>query len=212
MKKLLDVFIYNWHYKLLAFLFAVFLWFVAANKEVTEAEINVELELIPTGSYRIIDYSPKRVILTVEGYRKSILELKEIGKIKYKLPKNLQIVNGRKFVVLRLQKRGFVVPNSLVKIKSVFPEYVNLKIEKLVEKALPVCLNVYGLNGDLKVKVTPNYVIALIPKKDYSKIKCIRTERIDLSDVKGNAEIFLPLVSNYKVEPNRVKLIIVNRN
>ena len=209
MKKLLDVFIYNWHYKLLALLFAVLLWFIAASKEVSEAEVDVKLNLVPTGNYKVEDFFPKKVKLTVEGYRKTILSLKERGYVDYKLPEYLNVENGT--AVVKLKKDRFDVPSS-VKVKSVFPDTVRVKVERLVEKAVPVHLNVYGLPEGAKVRVVPNYVVVLVPEKEKNRLKWVETERVDLSGVKGTAEIYLKLLCRYKVEPDTVKLIIFTKN
>lgn len=209
MKKLLDFFIYNWHYKLLALLFAVLLWFIAASKEVSEAEIDVKLNLIPTGNYKVVDFFPKKIKLTVEGYRKTILALKEKGSVDYRLPEYLRAGNGT--VIVKLTKDRFVIPFSSIKVKSFFPETIKVRVEKLVEKAVPVRLDVYGLPYGSRVKIVPNYVVVLVPEGEKNRVKWVRTERVDLSGVKGTAEIYLRLVSRYKVEPSTVKLIIFTR-
>ena len=206
MEKLIKTLVYNWHYKLLAFSFALLIWFVATNKETAQEEITIKLLPQPTGNYKILDYSPKKIILTVEGYRSGILSLKESGQVRYKLPSKLKLIKNKALV--ELKKENFLLPPS-IRIKSVFPNTVEVKIEKLIAKAVPVKLKAYGIPFKAKINLDPNYVVVMTPKEE--KVKFVETQKVDLSGIKGKSIIYLKLNTKQKVEPNLVKVTIIPR-
>ncbi|MEO2083718.1 MAG: hypothetical protein ABGX12_06825, partial [Desulfurobacteriaceae bacterium] len=89
MKRILNLIFRNFHYKVLALLFATLLWLLAANKETAEVTLNLKIYPEATGDYRIIDYRPKSFRITVEGFRRDLFSLKEERKLFYPLPKDL---------------------------------------------------------------------------------------------------------------------------
>jgi len=207
MKGIFDFIFYKFHYKVLAFVFAILLWLLATNKEITEAEIRVSINPIPTGNYEVVDYSPKEIELTVEGYRKDLLILREKGQVNVLLPKELSLrENGEGRVSLK--EENILLPVSSAKIKKVNPKYIEVKVEKLIKKVVPVKLEATGIRRNLKLILSPNYVIVYVPEKRKNEVRLVKTEKIDLSSIKGNAEIYLNIVSKFRVEPDRVKLII----
>ncbi len=207
MKGILDFIFYKIHYKVLALVFAILLWLLATNKEITEAEIRVSITPVPTGNYEVVDYSPKKIELTVEGYRKDLLILREKGRVNVLLPKKLSLKENEEGKV-RLKEENILLPVSSVKVKKVNPKYIEIKIEKLIKKVVPVKLEATGIRRNLKLILSPNYVIVYVPEKRKNEVHLVKTEKIDLSSIKGNAEIYLNIVSKFRVEPDRVKLII----
>jgi hypothetical protein len=206
MKKLLDLLFYEIHYKVLALIFATLLWLLATNKEITEAEVKVKIIPFPTGNYEIIDYYPTQVYLSCEGYRKDLLILKEKGVVKVLLPKVLPIKNKKGMLEIKLN--NLILPVSSVEVKEVKPKYLKVKVEKLIKKVVPVKLNASGIQKNFKLVLSPNYVIVYVPEKEKNKVKFVKTEKIDLSSIKENAEIYLNIESDFKVEPQKVKLIV----
>ncbi|ADY73047.1 hypothetical protein Dester_0392 [Desulfurobacterium thermolithotrophum DSM 11699] len=207
MKKAFDLIFYKFHYKVLALLSAILLWLLATNKEITETELRVKVSPLSRGNYKIIDYFPKEINLTVEGYRKDLLILKEKNLVRILLPEKIQ-TNESGTALVKIKKDKLLLPVSSVKVKKIDPSYLRIKAEKLIKKVVPVKLEAIGIRKNLKLILSPNYVIVYIPEKLKNKVHFVRTEKIDLSSIKGNAEIYLNIVSNYKVEPSRVKLII----
>jgi len=206
-KRLLDVLFYRFHYKVLAFIFAILLWLLAVNREISEVELPFRIQPIPTGNYRIVDYYPKVVTILLEGYRKDLLILREKGTVKFPLPPNLfPEADGK--VSVKIDRSKLILPVQSVKVKRVSPQEITVKIEKLIEKAVPVKLNVIGLRKGLKLDISPNYVIVYLPEDEKNSVKYVETERVDLSSVKKNGEIYLRLDSKYKVEPKIVKVKI----
>ncbi|TCK06490.1 hypothetical protein [Phorcysia thermohydrogeniphila] len=207
MKKLLDAVFYRFHYKVLALLFATLLWLLAVNREISEVELQLKIHPIPTGNYRIIDYHPKVVTILVEGYRKDLIILREKGTVKFVLPANL-LPNKDGKISVKIDKSRLILPIQSVKVKKIHPESITVEVENLIEKAVPVKLNIVGLKKGLKLDISPNYVIVYLPKDAKNSVKYVETEKVDLSSVKGKGEIHLKLVSKYRVEPNTVKITV----
>ncbi len=207
MKKLLDVVFYRFHYKILALLFAVLLWLLAVNREISEAEIELKVQPVSTGNYKILDYYPKEITIRAEGYRKDLVILKEKGSVKLFLPKNL-IPNKDGRISVKIDKTKLVFPIQSIKVKKIKPDTIIVNVENLVGKAVPVKLNVVGLRKNLDLVISPNYVIVYLPKDAKNSVKYVETEKVDLSSVKGKGEIYLRLASKYRVEPSTVKITV----
>ncbi len=205
MRRVYNLITENLHYKLLALIFAVLLWFLATNKEVTEAVLTVKYVPVSTGDYKVVDYSPKKLKLKIEGYRRDILQLKEDKVIKVVLPGNLSAENG--WIILKLRKEYVKLPIS-IKVKKISPERIRVRIEKLVRKAVPIKPQLEGLRRGVVVRVKPNYAVIALPEELSEASLSVETEKVDVSDVKLPAEIEVKLKSNYKVEPKRVEIIL----
>ncbi len=205
-KKLLDILFYNIHYKLLALMFAILLWLLATNKEITEAEIRVDVQPVPTGEYRVVDYTPRKLTLLVEGYRKDLIIFKEKPKVNFLLPKTVAN-SGSNRCTVKIDPSRLILSVPSARVKKVSPDRMEIVIEKLVKKIVPVKLNVVGVRKNLKLTLSPNYVIVYVPEEMKNRVKYVKTEKIDISSIKGKGEVYLRILSNFKVEPDTVKLI-----
>ncbi|NIA10807.1 MAG: hypothetical protein GWP10_14045 [Nitrospiraceae bacterium] len=202
----------NTRYKLLAIVFAILLWLLASNKETIESKVNLKAIPMATGNYIVLNYHPRMFTLTVEGYRKDVALLNDEGYVKLMLPKELKITNGTSIV--KLSTDELILPNretGLVKVKRIRPKRITVEVEKLIKKVVPIKLEAYGVDPNFKLILSPNYSIVNVPEDKKKSIRFVKTEKIDLSGIRGNAEIYLNVVSQYKVEPDRVKLIIRKR-
>ncbi len=196
----------NIHYKLLALVFAVLLWFLATNKEITEAVITVKYVPVSSGDYQVVDYTPKKLKIKVEGYRKEIIQLKEEGKVRIILPPAPAEENG--WLTFKVKKEMVKLPFTTLKLKSVEPKRIKVKLEKLIRKAVPVEADLVGLKKGVSVRVVPNYAVVSLPEELSGAVISVKTESVDVSDVKLPAVLEVKLRSNYRVEPNRVEIIL----
>ena len=206
MKSVHKFFTENLHYKIIAVVFSVLLWFLAANKEITETTLTVKYTIIPAGDYQIVDYSPKELKLKVEGYRREIIQLKEEGKVKVLLPGELPQESG--WIEWKLNKDSIKLPFSTLKVKSVSPKKIRVKVEKLIRKAVPVKVELTGLTGKVKIRVIPNYAVVSLPEDSATSVISVKTEKVDVSEVKFPAVIEVNLKSRYRVEPQKVEIIL----
>jgi len=205
MKKLRELLLKNLHLKILALIFAVLFWFLATNKEITEATLRLKVEPIPTGSYRVLDYRPKELTFVVEGYRRELSRLKELQKVTFPLPAELPKERG--WVRVRLKKEDFHLGAS-VKIKKITPPYIEVKVEKLVKRVAPVEVNLLGLPKGVKVRVSPNYAVVSLPEELAKVPITVKTEVVDVTGIELPAELTISLESRFKVEPERVRVRI----
>ena len=86
-----------------------------------------------------------------------------------------------------------------VKVKSVSPSDVRLRLEKLTRKVLPIRAELSGRlpNGYhiRKVEANPDSVTVEGPDNLVRKLEDIRTERIDISGITGTVEKMVALVA-----------------
>jgi len=205
MKKLYNLITNNFQYKLLAVVFSILLWFLATNKEIVDTTITVNYKPVPKGNYKVVDYSPRKITLRIEGYRKDILSLEGLKEVKLILPPNIE---GSGWKTIRIRKDNIQLPVESVKLKKVSPKMIKVKIEKLYRKIVPVVLNAEDIPKGAKVKIDPNYAVVLLPEDKKDFVFEVKTERIDLKGVKLPATFVLKLKTVYSVEPKEVKITL----
>ncbi len=210
MRKVYEIVTKNFHYKILSIVFALLLWFLATNKETTEAILVLKYRPIPTGDYKIVDYKPKSLKLKVEGYRKEIIRLKEGGWIKVFLPSDIHKTKG--WISINLTKQMIALPNSALNIKDFKPKKIKVKLEKLIKKAVPIKPELSGLKSGVKIRVIPNYAVVSLPEDTVGCVISVRTEKVDVSEVKLPAVLEVKLKSNYRVEPNKVEIFLEGKD
>jgi len=205
MERLSELFLKNLHLKLLALIFALLFWFLATNREVAETTVQLRVEPIATGDYRVIDYRPKELTFVVEGYRRELARLKELGKVCFKLPPEL----GRKggWVKVKLRKEDFYL-GLAVKVKKIKPPVIEVKVEKLVRVAVPITPKFKNLPVGAVVELRPNYAVLSLPEELRGVPITVETEEVDLKGIKLPAELVVPLSSRFQPEPKEVKVVI----
>jgi hypothetical protein len=197
----------NIHLKVLALIFALLLWLLATNKEITQSRLS--LKLLPKAqesSYRLSDYSPKKVELVVEGPRAEIGKLRESGKVEVELPPTIEKTRHG-WVEVELRRESFAISPSL-KVREVEPKKIRVKVEKLLKKAVPIRLNLRGVPPNAIVELHPNYATISIPEELASLPLTVQSEVVEVGEVRLPAEIVVPLDSKLPVEPKSVKVII----
>lgn len=210
MRKVYKIVTTNFHYKILAIVFAILLWFLATNKETTEAILVLKYKPVSTGDYKIVDYKPKFLKLKVEGYRKEILRLKEEGKIKVVLPSD--IPKTKEWISINLTKQMIVLPNSALNLKDFEPKKIEVKLEKLIKKAVPIKPELLGLMSGVRIRVIPNYAVVSLPEDTAGCVISVRTEKVDVSEVKLPAVLEVKLKSSYRVEPKKVEIFLEEKD
>ncbi len=209
MNKIYGIFVENLHYKLLALIFSILLWFLATNKEISEVILIVKYVPVSTGNYKVVDFEPKKLKLKIEGYRKELIQLNDMKTpIKIYLPQDIPVENG--WVSLELRKSQIKLPAETVKVKEIKPDKIKIKIEKLIKKAVPIRPNVLGLKKGIKIEIIPNYAVVLLPEELLNTKLTVQTEKVDVTNVQLPAYLVVKLKSKYRVEPNKVEVILKN--
>ncbi len=206
MKRVFKALFENFHYKLIAFVFAVLLWLLAAKKEIVSSEITARIYVKPPEKFHVIAYKPKYIHIFVEGTRNDVSALKEEARAYIKLPEKLKEKKG--FIKIKIEKGNILLPTRSVRIVAFSPKTIDVKVERLIKKVVPVKLEAYGIREGYRLILSPNYVTIHIPESEKGKVRFVRTEKVDISSIKGNAELYLNVETAYKPNPKRVKLII----
>jgi len=209
-KKVYRVLFNNVHYKLISLLFAVLLWLLAVNKETAEVIVKLRYVPVSAGSYRILDYRPKMLNVELVGYRKDLVTVGNLKQVSLLLSKKLSKSEG--WIRVKVEKNNLILPVESVKVKGIKPKWVEIKIEKIVKKLVPVEADLTGVPKGATVKEEPNYVVVSVPEGKAEEVKSVKTERVDLSGVKLPAVLVLKLKSRFEVEPETVKVTVEEKN
>jgi len=204
MKGIREILLNNLHLKVLALIFALLFWFLATNREIAETTLKLKVEPLPGGNYRVIDYRPKELTFTLEGYRRELERLKELSKVTFRLPSELPRERG--WVKIPLKKEDFNFGSSL-KIKRISPNFLEVKVEKLIKRVVPIEVSLVGLPKGAEIVVDPSYAVISMPEELAKVPITVKTETVDLSGVKIPATFVVSLESKFKVEPVKVKIV-----
>jgi len=206
MKGIRELLLDNLHLKVLALVFALLFWFLATNREIAETTLKLKVEPVPGGNYRVIDYRPRELTITVEGYRRELSRLKELPKLPIRLPSELSQERGWVRVPLRKEELNL---GSSVRIKKISPPAIEVKVEKLVKRVAPIKVNFVGAPQGSRVILKPDYAVVSLPEELASVPITVKTEKVDLTGIKLPATLVISLESRFQVEPERVEVKIV---
>ncbi len=210
MKKIVKLLFRNFHYKVLAFIFAFLLWFLAVKQETVVSTFSIPIEIKVPKNFYVVNYEPKKLTVEIEGSKRSVNLLKREGKIYLKVfPKK----TGETFFPARLADI-MIVPNLQdVSVHVVDNRKLKVKVEKLSLKLIPVKVVLSGRKRKLfYVKsVVPNYVSIYLPESKKSLIKTVKTESINVDAVSDRVTVVLKLVSPFRVFPDDVTVTIERR-
>ncbi len=204
-----DAALKDWSLRLLSLAFAIMLWFFVVGEEKAEITINVPLEIVNLPASLIISndipsaievrvYGPRSLVRSIATERISkVINLKGVkpGKITEQIaPDTLPLPKGVE--VLRVQ-----------------PRFVEIELEQLIRKRLPVKPVIVGKPAhDFKlgaVYVEPAYVVISGPKSQVSPLKDIKTLPVDIKNATARVVKKTGLVaegSHLNIEPALVEV------
>ncbi|SNR66700.1 CdaR family protein [Desulfurobacterium atlanticum] len=214
MKRVIDYIFYNFHYKLLAIVFAFLLWFLAVKQETVVSRISLPLKIEVSSDFYVVSYSPSEIEVEIEGAKRSVAMLKEEGKAVLKVPDNFLASLNREITVPLNQDTVTVFPQLQdVTVKKFYPDKVKIKLEKLVAKLLPVKVI---FSGKFKKRykaifVSPDYVTVYLPQSEVKSVRFVETEPVDVDSISNRARVVLKIVSPYKVFPAKINVVIERR-
>lgn len=214
MKRVIDYIFYNFHYKLLALVFAFLLWFLAVKQETVISKIFLPLKIQVSSDLYVVSYSPSEIEVEIEGPKKSVTMLKEEGKAVLKISGNFSSFSDEEITVPLNRDTVTIFPQLQdVIIRKVHPDKVKVKLEKLVAKLLPVKV---VFSGKLRkryraVFISPDYVTVYLPQSKVKSVRFVETEPVDVDSISKKARVVLKVVSPYKVFPERVNVLIERR-
>lgn len=193
----------NWRLKLLALGCALVLWFFVMGERRLEVAYSVPVELrnVPQGMVVTNDL-PKNIDIRLSGPRALLTDLNQ---------KDVRIS-----IDLLGLKPGITTFSRLddhlhlpggVQATRISPSFVDVKLERIVEKSVPLRPRLTGQLSSgfylVAVDVQPERVIVLGAEGEISEVREVLTERIDLGVIRGNAEISVPI--DYRGKYSQVK-------
>ncbi len=206
--------------KLLALIFALFLWFFVVGEEKAEVSLNVPLELVNMPKDMLISNEFNGMIdVRVYGPRSLVRELAT-----KRLSHVVDLANtkpGR--MVLHITPESIRLPRG-VQVTRIHPSQVALILEPLVRREVPVEAVLKGeVAADHKMKgveLEPANVVLVGAAREVAKVKKVLTHPIDVSGLDKSmntmADIDLqmfhvkvegapPITAYIQVEENRIR-------
>jgi len=189
----------NWLLKLISLAFAIVLWFFVMGESRMEVNHIVPLEYVnlPEG-LMIASEVPNSVALRINGPRalQVNLDQEDIG-----LRVDLKGVSAGVTSFKRLDET-LDIPGGL-KITRISPSYVDVRLEKVRERGVPVKV---VLSGDpapgflvKSAKAAPDRVVIIGAESEIKTVSEVVTEGIDITNVQENftQTVALSYVGNY---------------
>lgn len=183
----------NWLLKLLSLIFALILWFFVMGEQKLEVGYAVPLELknVPQGMM-IANDVPSLVDVRISGPRTVLMNVKPSD---ISLSIDLKDLQPGVTTFKRLEER-LNLPSAL-KVTRLSPSFVDVKLERIKDKSVPVRATFTGtLPGGFKMesmKIVPAKVTVEGAESELKDVNEVMTEPIDVSDVRENFTLMVPL-------------------
>ncbi|PLY01092.1 MAG: YbbR domain pair protein [Desulfuromonas sp.] len=179
--------------KLLAFVFALILWFFVMGEQKIEKGYAVPLELqnVPEGLI-VTSEIPSLVDVRISGPRTALLNL---------APADMNIsidLEGLAPGVTSFKRldETFSIPRTL-KITRISPAVVDVRLEKVKEKEVPIRTVFSGILPEglkvEKIEITPENVVVVGAGSELKNVNEVVTEAIDISEVRESFQLETPL-------------------
>lgn len=212
LKKITGLIFGNFVIKLFSVVFAVMLWMHVSARGTSEVNLMVPLELrdIP---------KDMMVVGDVPGYLDVRLQGQE-GVVRRLSPKDIA-----SFISLSGSPQGeqshtlstsnVTVPLN-VRVTSILPNEIKLKLEKIVTKTLPVKADIVGSPVPglrvAGVSISPSSVTVAGPESSMRGIKGIFTQNIDIEGAAGSLETLAkldpPSAPGIKTEDENIRVVV----
>lgn len=183
----------NWALKLLSLVFAVVLWFFVMGEQKMELQYSVPLELknIPKG-LMVANEVPSTVDVRISGPRTL---LNSVRPSDISIAVDLRDLQPGLTSFKRLEER-LNIPSAL-KVTRVSPSFVDIKLERIKDKAVPVQVVLAGEPPEgyqvVNVKTTPQRVTVTGAESEIKNVTEVLTEPVDLQGVKESFSLIAPL-------------------
>ena len=193
----------NWILKLLSLIFALVLWFFVMGERRQEIGFSVPLKLenIPQ-NLMVANEVPNLVDVRISGPRTLLMNLS---------PQDISIS-----VDLKDLKPGLTsfkrldeklnIPSAL-KVTRLSPSFVDVKLERIKEKQVPVVISVEGEPAAgfrlVETKLSPAKVVVVGAEGELKDIREVPTEAVSLTDVTESFSLMVPL--NFQGKYSRLK-------
>ncbi len=186
----------NWVAKLLSIIFALILWFFVMGEQRLEVGYAVPLELknIPQGMM-VANEVPSLIDVRISGPRTLLVNLSPAD---ISLSVDLKDLQPGLTSFKRLEER-LNIPSAL-KVTRLSPSFVDVKLERILEKKVPVEVALAGSPAPgfkvATVKALPEEVPVQGAESELKNVNEVMTEPVDLEGVKQSFTLIVPI--NYR--------------
>ncbi len=193
----------NWVAKLLSFIFAVILWFFVMGEQKLEVGYAVPLELknMPAGMM-VANEVPSLVDVRISGPRTLLVNLRQSD---ISLSVDLKDLQPGLTSFKRLEER-LNIPSAL-KVTRLSPSFVDVKLERIQDKVVPVRVELSGTPAPGfkvgTVKANPTEVAVQGAESELKNVSEVVTEAVDLEGVKQSFTMIVPI--NYRGKYTNLK-------
>ncbi len=197
--RILDFMKKNWRLRMLSFLTAVVLWFVIVGPQRSELGIEVPIQYtnLPAGmeiTGKWMDHLEVRVKGSQAGLTnlnpRSVRAVVDLG----------NVVTGLNY--FRISKKNLQVPPGIAMAK-IRPSDLRLHIDASVTKKIMVTPSIVGdLPEGLRVSVTPLTVNVRALETDFTKLKSVVTEPVEISALIDKKKVAIPVI----VKPDGLRI------
>lgn len=176
----------SWHFKLLAVLLAIIMWYFVVGEERAEVGLTVPLVLINMPrDLIVVNNVPHGVEIRVNGPRSLVQSLSTEN-----LSKTLDLSSTKEGAVsFSISSEGIPLPRG-VKITRINPTQVTVVLQKLMIKNVSVSPRVAGRPDPRyeleSVRVNPEHVDIAGPEDVVKKIEGLLTKPIDIQGLKAD--------------------------
>lgn len=193
----------NWILKLLSLIFALVLWFFVMGERRQEIGFSVPLKLenIPQ-NLMLANEVPNLVDVRVSGPRTLLMNLS---------PQDISIS-----VDLKDLKPGLTsfkrldeklnIPSAL-KVTRLSPSFVDVKLERIKEKQVPVVISIEGAPAEgyrlSETRLNPAKITIVGAEGELKDIREVMTEAVNVTDVTESFSLMVPL--NYQGKYTQLK-------
>lgn len=183
----------NWFLKLLSLVFAIVLWFFVMGEQKLEVGYAVPLELknVPTGMMVANDV-PSLIDVRISGPRTLLMNLH---------PNDISISVDLKdlqpgLTTFRRLEEHLNIPSAL-KVTRVSPSFVDVKLERIKDKKVPVKVVLTGAPADgyevVSTSANPAQVTVEGAESEVKNVEEVPTEPVDVSGTKASFTLMTPL-------------------
>ncbi|MBN2645214.1 MAG: YbbR-like domain-containing protein [Desulfuromonadaceae bacterium] len=190
---MLQLVLNNWHLKLLSLVFALMLWLFVMGEQNAEVGYTVPLELknLPSG-FVVANEVPSLVDVRISGPRTLLSNIQVSGLI---LSVDLRGAQPGLTTFRRLEEH-LNLPRAL-KVTRLSPSYVEVKLEHVRRKDLPVRVVLKGRPAEGveldRVLAAPDRIKVEGAESEMAMVSEVETEAVNLADVRENFSLTVPL-------------------
>ncbi|WP_316347098.1 CdaR family protein [Desulfuromonas acetoxidans] len=183
----------NWHLKLLSLIFATLLWLFVTGEQRAEVGYSVPLELKNVPADLIVaNEVPSLVNLRISGPRTLLSNLESSS---LSLSVDLRGLEPGLTTFKRLDE-NLNIPSAL-KVVRLSPSYVEVKLERIREKSVPVTVVLTGepMPGQkvLATVATPDRVSIRGAESEVKRIDHVETEPLDIAGIREDFIMTVPV-------------------